>query len=173
MQKRLFLAILMACVAISAYTQNLPVDYHNKPVKNGQRHTTEKFLHFLETGQIDSALNFISPSCLATFKNPKKLLFSYHQELVTCLNSTKLSLVIVYPEEAYNTYRCRYYNATGDYFYIDLYYPVGQPHALVAKFEKMSKKTLAAERKSLAKRQKEAAKDIPPPPPPPPGYKQH
>ncbi len=152
------------------HSQNAPVDYHNPVVQNGQSQTTYKFMQFLETGQIDSALKLISPVYLKSKKNFKSSLVSYHKELLKYVDTTILSVVIVYSEDNYNTYRCRYYTNKGEYFYIDLYFNVGRPNSLIAKIWKKSEKELIAERKALAKRVKEEEKTGPIPPPfPPPG----
>ena len=171
MQRNIILASLVLLSGTYGHSQNASADYNNPFVQNGQRRTTDKFLQFLETGQVDSALKLISPTYLKSRKKYKSSLASYHKELLKYLDTTILSVVIVYPETRYNTYRCRYYNTKGEYFYIDLYFSVGRPNSLIEKILKKPENELTDERIALAKSLKEGEKTepLPPPPFPPPG----
>lgn len=165
----LFIVALIACEI--GHSQSIPADYHNPVVQKGHRNTTDNFMNFLEQGKVDEALSLIDTSFLRTKTKYKDSLIVYYKELAKYLKTTRLSVVIVYPESKYNTYRCRYYNEKGEFFYIDLYYSVGHPNSLIKRIWKKSEKELIKERKELAKRVKEEEKTGPPPPPklPPPG----
>jgi hypothetical protein len=173
MRKYFYALTLVFLATVTGYSQQAPVDYHNTVVQDGQRLSTDAFIKFLEQGEVDNALRLIDTSFLKSKHNYRDSLSAYRQELLKCLKTTQLSIVIVYPNKKYNTYRCRYYNEYGEFFYIDLYYKVGQPNSPIVKIWKKSQKELEDERKELAKRAKEEEKTGPPQPPksPPPGVK--
>lgn len=169
MYKFLYLIILVF-LFYTGSSQAIPPDYNNPVVNRKQGLTTEKFMKMLEQGRIDSAMKFIDPSFIKTKGKYRDSLFAFHKELVQYLKSTELSIMLVYPEKEYNTYRCRYYTEKGEFFYIDLYYNVGQPNSPITRISKKPAKELAKERKELAERVKEEEGSGPPqPPPPPPG----
>jgi len=171
MQKALHLFILTISITLTGYSQLRPDDYNNPIVQKEQRGTTENFVNLIEQGKVDDAMKLIDTSFLQTKNKYRDSLTAYHKELSKYLKTTKLSLVIVYPESKFNTYRCRYYNEKGEFFYIDIYYNGGQPNSLITKICKKSEKELVKERKELAKRVEEEEKTGPPQPPlpPPPG----
>jgi hypothetical protein len=173
MRKYLFAFTLTVLTTVAGQAQKLqlPADYNNPAVEQGQRVSTDIFIKLLEQGKVDAALKLIDTSFLKTKKHYQDSLTAFAKELSKYLKSTQLSVVIVYPENKYNTYRCRYYNKNGEFFYIDLYFAVGQPNSLIKKIWKKPESELAKERKELAKRAKEEEKTGPPQPPklPPPG----
>ena len=152
-------------MTVTGFAQTIPADYQDPDVKKRQRQSTDYFLKLLEQGKADDALKLVDTSFLKTKNNYRDSLTAYHKELSKYLRTTKLYVVVVYPDDKYNTYRCRYSNKKGDFFYIDLYYNVGQPNSSIAKILKVPEKELEKDRKELARRIKEEEKTGPPPPP--------
>ena len=150
---------------VTGFTQTIPADYQDPSVKKKQRQSADYFIKLLEQGKVDDALNLIDTSFLKAKNNYRDSLTAYYKELSKYLKTTKLYVVIVYPDNKYNTFRCRYANNKGDFFYIDLYYVVGQSNSSIAKILKVPEKELEKDRKELAKRIKEEEKTGPPPPP--------
>jgi hypothetical protein len=168
--QKILVSLICSFIAAIGYSQTIPVDYNNPTVQKGQRRTTHAFMKLLEQGKTDDAIKLIDPAFIKKKNAYRDSLHAYSKELSRYLKSTELSVVIVYPESQYNTYRCRYYNEKGTYFYIDLFFNVGQPNSLIARIWKNPEKELIAERKELAKRKKEEEKTGPPQPPPPPAF---
>ena len=153
-------------MTLCGIAQTIPAHYQDPDVKKKQRQSTDYFLNLLEQGKIDEALKLIDTSFLKTKNNYKDSLTVYHKELSKYLKTTKLYIVVVYPDEKYNTFRCRYSNKKGDFFYIDLYYIIGQPNSSITKILKIPEKELEGDRKELAKQIKEQEKTGPPNLPP-------
>lgn len=170
MPKQLILICLILSVTIHSQAQTgAPPDVGNEALLNQQLHTAYKFAHSLETGQIDTTVAYIDPLVLRNQLSYRDTLIAYSLELSKLLDSTRLSIVTGWPEKKYNTYRCRYYNTKGEFFYIDLYMNVGQPNSTIQKIVKIPASVLKADRDALAKRLKENPHPPAPPKYPPPG----
>jgi hypothetical protein len=151
MQKVLLLFIFFLTISTTIHSQSTtPVDYHNPLFRNGQKSTAYRFMKFLENGEIDSALRLIDTSFITAKKKYKDSLTLYYKELSKYFKTTQLSVVIVYPEHKYNTYRCRYYSEKGDFFYIDLYYKVSQPNSRIAKNLEEARKRINSRKKRIS-----------------------
>jgi hypothetical protein len=167
MEKHFFTLIITLLFSVWGYSQTIPIDYHNLNIRKAQKTKTDSFIAFLEHKDINNAIKLIDTSFLKTKSNYRDSLTAYAKELSKHLKTTELSVVIVYPDDRYNTYRCRYYNQKGDFFYIDLYYNVGQPNSQIAQIYKKTEKELAKTRRKSTKRAKRKEEmEIPPPPPP-------
>jgi len=165
MQKYLAAFSLLIIATVNGFAQTIPADYQNPDVKKQQKQRTDYFIKLLEQAKVDDALKLIDTSFLNTKNNYRDSLITYHKELSKYLKNTKLYVVVVWPDNNYNTYRCRYSNKKGDFFYIDLYYNIGQPNSSITKILKVPEKELEKDRKELANRIKEEEKTGPPPPP--------
>ncbi|MET0393358.1 MAG: hypothetical protein ABW019_09465 [Chitinophagaceae bacterium] len=154
------------CCLCSAAQTDFPDDYPDPATRKGHLSSVYAFLDLLEKGDAGNALLKIDSSFSRSKGNYKDSLEAYAIELKKYLATTSLSVVTVFPEKGYYTYRCRYYNGKGDFFYMDLYLHAGQPGSLIAKIIKVSESVLISERKELAERIKNEKRTGPPPPPP-------
>lgn len=163
MKKFYFTAIILM-MFFNLFAQiETPPDYGNPVIQKGQRNTTAIFMNLMETGNIDSAMKYIDPNYISSNKNLKGILISYSKELKKYLKTTHFSVTIVYPERKYNTYRCRYSNTNGHFFFIDLFFNVGNPNSLIAKIWKKPESQLIKERQKQAKESKNIKKVEAPP----------
>lgn len=141
MRKTLFALTVFVVSHVTMYAQLVPVDSHKRIVEQAQGLTTEKFLRYLEQGNIDEALPLIDSSYLDSKTHYEDTLTNYHQELSKYLNTSKLSIVVVTPDKKYNTYRCIYHNKKGYNFTIDLYYKKGKSGSKITRIAKKPEKT--------------------------------
>ena len=124
----------------------------------------------LEANKPAEGIKLIDVAYLNTKKNYLDTLRVYSKELSGYIKTTNLSIVGVYPEEGSNTFRCRYSNKAGDYFYIDLYLDASDPRSAIKKIVKVPSKVLEKDRKELARSQEYEKKHGVPQPPPPPKF---
>jgi len=134
-----------------------------------QLETAYAFMWLLEANKPAEGIKLIDVTYLNAKKNYLDTLKAYSKELSGYLKTTRLSIVGVFPEEGSNTFRCRYGNQTGDYFYIDLYMDASNPRSAIKKIVKVPSKVLEKDRKELARAKEYEKKHGVPQPPPPPG----
>ena len=154
MQKPLCILILLLLGSVTLSAQSVSVDYHKRLVETAQGLSTEKFLRFLEQGQIDDALQLVDTSFSRSKINYADTLTAYHRELSKYLSTTRLSIVVVTPEKKSNTYRCIYHNKKGYHFNIDLYYNKGKSNSPITRIVKNADKGTEKEKKTSLKQGK-------------------
>jgi hypothetical protein len=167
--QRLILTATLLIITTLCFSQNN--DFGNEAVLKEQRVSAYKFLALLEKHSTSEAKEFIDNAFVKGKKNYSDSLTAYSNELGKYLKQTQLSVVGVFPKKGYNTFRCRYYNKSGTFYSIDLYFKAGQPKSLITKVVKVPEAVLIKDREAMAKRVKEEEKTGPliPPSNPPPG----
>src|ERR1700743_970853 len=140
--------LLLFAVVVQAQSDS-PPDMDNDVLLKSQRQTAFQFMHALERRDISKAVSLLDPNLIGSHPTYKDSLIAFAGELTRYLGETKLSIVTVWPEFAFNTYRCRYSNVSGDYFYMDLYFAVGRPKSLVLRIVKVPEAVLKADRAEL------------------------
>jgi len=176
-------SFLFACVlfisALPSFAQGTePVDQRNEALLSAQLVTANNFMRALEKNQPEKALALIDTAYAKSKPSYKDSLMSFIRELSKYRDTTVLSVVIVWPEPQFNTYRCRYYNEHGEFFYIDLFLSTGKPFSLIQRIVKTPEAELEKDRRELAKYLKEHQNDagpdaLPDQSPPPPPAKAH
>lgn len=174
MRYHFLVASIFSILTFPIYGQNTaPEDVHNESLLEAQRYTAYTFMHALERNQIEKAFALIDSTFAKGKPSYIDSLGSFIKELSKYKDTTILSIVIVWPESKFNTYRCRYYNTNGEFFYMDLYLSTGRPFSLIQRIVKIPEAKLKKDRLDLAKylkaHQNDTAEPVPPPQSPPPG----
>ena len=164
-----FLAVgILSIITLSMNGQSTDSeDRHNHALLETQRETAYTFMHALQNNQIEKAFALIDKACARSKPSYKDSLTSFGEELSKYKDTTVLFIVIVWPESKFNTYRCRYSNTNGDFFYMDLYLSSGRPFSLIQRITKIPEAVLEKDRRDLAMYRVEHQNDTVPPVPPP------
>jgi hypothetical protein len=160
----LVIGILLSSFLSAVSQQGDPTDRHNSAVLVPQDSTTHYFLRALENLQIDRAHALVDPVWAKSKGAFKDSLKKYAAELAKYKGTTQLSVVIVWPDLAFNTFRCRYYNSNGIFFFIDLYFSVGQPASMVRRIDVVPPRELKRQRAAEAVLKKKPSDNAVPPP---------
>src|SRR5450432_3706212 len=139
MNKIILLAVFIGNPYFILAQELAPHDEGNYLIRAGQSQTVHTFIRLLEKPDVDSVMLYIDS------------LNMYSRQLIKYLKSAKLSVVIVFPEEVYNTYRCRYFTKK-IVFYMDLYLKVGNANSLIMKISNKTPEELVLENIDLDKR---------------------
>ena len=151
-----------------AYAQQLTPDNQGKvrEIQLVQGLTTEKTLKWLETGDYDRILVFVDAAYVKSHKpDIMAMLTEASREINKYKETTKVSDGLIVYDKKHNTYRCSYYDTTGEKFLIDIYYMQGDAYSRIMKFSIKKKEELDREREENIE-QSRKDNNLPPPPPP-------
>jgi hypothetical protein len=165
MNKIILLAVFIGNPYFILAQDLAPHDEGNYLIRAGQSQTVHTFIRLLEKPDVDSEMLYIDSLFLKERPKYKDSLNMYSRQLIKYLKSAKLSVVIVFPEEVYNTYRCRYFTKK-IVFYMDLYLKVANANSLIMKISNKTPEELVLENIELDKRRIKSnqKQEVAPPP---------
>jgi hypothetical protein len=171
MTVRLLLIVVLTGTVFLGQTfaqEDVPKDYFNTSVQNGQRSTAMKFWGFLEQNQPDSALKLVDSSLLFIQPELKSQIMKACQTISPIYKQClpRYNGVITFTDSA-NVISTYYTIKPTPQFAMWLSFRQGDKNSKIVLIKFKDKKELAEERKKQSKKDS----DIPPPPPTPPPTK--